>query len=78
MKQKENAQRYDADRFIKKFNEQFPVGSTVMWRSVGMKEYPYKEYEVRTAAFTSSSGEPVTYVKGIIGYVSVLEDFVKY
>ena len=65
------AQQAEHDqRTIDEFNRDFPVGSEcVYWDSLPFG--PSKETRIRQAAFMSSSHEPVCFVEGVSGYVSI-------
>lgn len=56
------------------WNARFPVGTTVWyWHSLPFG--PVTETTVRADAFIAYSGEPVCFLKGISGYVSVFHVF---
>lgn len=62
---------------INKFNDLFPVGAKVFWRSYAHDAYPHKEYEVRHEAY-DMNGQPVAFLKGKAGCVSIEPEFVDY
>lgn len=62
---------------VKNFNEKYPVGSTVMWRSVSHEAYPHLQYEVREPAIWMN-GQAVCWLKGKAGCVSIEPQFLDY
>jgi hypothetical protein len=62
---------------IEKFNEKFPVGARVFWRSCAHESYPHGAYEVRGVAF-DMNGQAVAFLKGRAGAVSIEPQFVDY
>ena len=59
-----------SQRILDEFNTRFPVGTRVwFWKSFPFG--PVCETHVREAAFIADSGEPVCFVQGIHGYVSI-------
>lgn len=62
---------------IEKFNEKFPVGAKVYWRSVAYDTYPHRIFEVRGAAF-DMNGQAVAFLKGKAGCVSIEPQFLNY
>lgn len=67
----------DTKTLIEKFNNYFPVGATVRWRSVNHPNYSHKEYTVKTRAY-DHFGQPVTFLEGHRGFVSIEPGFVDY
>lgn len=67
-----------ATELVAKFNELFPVGATILFRSVAVRNSTYSPYKVTAAAFIASCGEPVAFLEGRSGYVSIDPDFVNY
>ena len=78
MNQKEKARAYDAQQLVDKFNELYPVGSTVMHRTTASKSIPFKEHTVRAAAFVANSTLAVAFFNEVSGYCSIESDFVQY
>ncbi|WP_233898323.1 hypothetical protein [Tenacibaculum piscium] len=68
----------EAESIVEMFNENFPVGSVVRQRNVGVKTFPFKNRIVKTKAFLSQNGEPVVFFTGVSGYYSILPDFIDY
>lgn len=62
---------------INKFNEKYPIGSKVMWRSVNHPAYEHKQYEVREPAYLMT-GRAVAFLKDKAGCVSIAPEFVDY
>lgn len=60
---------------VQHFNNLFPVGSTVMWRLHEHQVFGY--YIVHSEAFVSE-GQPVVFLKGYSGFVSIRKPFVSY
>jgi site-specific DNA-cytosine methylase len=57
-------------KILEYFNRAFPVGATVwFWKTLPFG--PVQETSVRGEAFWADSGEPVCFLKGISGYVSI-------
>ena len=54
---------------VSAFNEKFPVGSRLGYRS-SLRAKKVVMCEVVAPAFTSASGESVCFVTGVSGYVS--------
>lgn len=65
------------EEIVEKFNEQFPIGSTVKWRSISSDKVPYKQYTVRTSAVVQH-GQPVVWFHEKAGMVSIEPRFVDY
>lgn len=61
---------------VKRFNENYPVGSKVGWRSVALDSFPYNIYEVSSPAFITSSNYPVVFFKDKLGYCSIEPKFI--
>lgn len=78
LSKKEKALAYDAQKSVEKFNELYPVGSTVSLRKVASKSFPYAEYTVKSEAFVANETNPVAFFNGISGYFSIEPDFVSY
>lgn len=74
---KEKAKNYDADQTVEKFNEQFPVGATVRWRSIANDKMPFQEYTVDLPA-RNQNGQAVAWFRERSGMVSVEPQFVDY
>lgn len=66
-----------AEETVEKFNERFPVGAIVRWRSVASDKMPRREYTVQYAAI-NHYGNPVAWFAEKSGMVSVAADFVDY
>lgn len=62
---------------IDKFNEQFPVGSPVLWRPVSMDRVEFQEYKVKSPAY-NLNGQPVVFLEGRNSCCSIEPGFVKY
>jgi hypothetical protein len=62
---------------IEKFNQRFPVGSMVFWRSVNHRAYEHRVYTVRMAAF-DHHGTAVCFFNERRGICSVEPGFVDY
>jgi hypothetical protein len=57
-------------RTIDAFNKHYPVGSECLyWEKLPFG--PKKETRIRQAAFTAASGQPVCFVEGVDGHVSI-------
>jgi len=67
----------DAAATVEKFNQQFPVKSTVKWRSIASDKCPHKEYTVFAPAEVRH-GQPVTWFYEKSGMVSIEPEFVDY
>lgn len=65
------------NELVEKFNEQFPVGSTVGWRSIDSDKMPHRDYTVQFAA-VNHHGQPVAWFKERTGMVSIEPRFVDY
>jgi hypothetical protein len=78
MTTKEKAKAYDAMQLVNRFNEQFELGSKVQLRKMASKNSQYIECTVESAAFLSSSNEPVAFFEEISGYFSIDPNFIKY
>lgn len=65
------------EEIVEKFNTQFPIGSTVGWRSISSDKVPFKEYTVRTTAIVQH-GQPVVWFHEKSGMVSIEPRFVDY
>src|SRR5690554_3014532 len=76
--QKQKAIIFDAERTVEKFNKNFPIGSKVMHKKIGIKSFPFEERIVKGKAFVSNSYEPVAYFEGLSGYYSITSDFIDY
>jgi hypothetical protein len=71
----------EAQRWVNKFNEQFPVGTKLEWRSLASERQPYVKVTVSAPAFITGVGKfctPVAYFLERSGYCSVSPDFAKY
>ena len=68
-----------ADDLVRIFNEMFPVGSVVLWRSVGkdLAGNEHHSYVVASPAF-NSYGNAVVFFQGKSGFCSIEPQFVKY
>jgi len=78
LSQKEKVRAYDALKLVEKFNNLYPIGSTVMIRKVSKDSYPYIPVTVSTFAFVANETEPVTFFNEISGYFSIEPEFVQY
>jgi hypothetical protein len=67
----------EKQNLVEKFNEQFPVGSSVRWRSIASDKAAYREYTVHAAA-RLQHGQPVTWFVEKSGMVSIEPQFVDY
>ena len=67
----------ETQKTVDKFNQKFPVGATVRWRSVGKPGVPYREYTVQHAA-CNHNGTAVAWFAERTGMVSVEPAFVDY
>jgi hypothetical protein len=65
------------ENLVEKFNEMFPPGSTVRWRSIGKENVPFREYTVLYAA-ADHNGTPVAWFKERTEMCSVEPAFVDY
>lgn len=75
---KEKARAYDALQLVERFNELYPVGSSVMLRKISMDSFPYKPYEVKAEAFVSGGNQAYAFFEGISGCFSIEPDFIDY
>ena len=71
------AEKFDVDELVKTFNQKFPVGSTVRWRSLNSDKCPYREYTVMCEA-TNHFGTPITWFREKTGMVCISAGFVDY
>ena len=78
MDQREKYRAYDAQQLVDKFNNLYPVGSTVMHRTTAIKSIPFTEHTVRAEAFVANSNMAVAFFNEVSGYCSIEADFVKY
>lgn len=78
MNNKEKAKAFDSIQLVNKFNSLYPVGSTVMLRKCSVESFPYNPYEVKSEAFIANDNCAYAFFKGISGYFSIDEDFIKY
>ena len=78
LSKKEKALAYDAEKLVEKFNELYPVGSTVMVRKIARESSPYVEYTVKAKAFLVNPTSPVAFFNGISGCFSIESCFVSY
>lgn len=62
---------------VQKFNDRFPIGSTVSWRSIASDKCPYRDYTVLYQA-TVHHGLPVAWFAEKSGMVSVEPKHVDY
>ena len=60
----------NAEMCCEEFNRKFPAGSRLHYRET-LPFDPPKEAVVCGAAFVADSAEPVVFLKGISGYVSI-------
>lgn len=72
-----NIPEQENERLVKQFNELFPVGSTVLWRSVADDAFEHKPFKVEAPAFLSN-GNPVAFLESKSSYVSISPAFVDY
>lgn len=66
------------ERMVAEFNDRFPVGSVVLWRSASIPEEPFKPYKVRSAAYLNNGKTPVVFLEGKSGFVSIEPEFLNY
>jgi len=69
----EQRAKHDRD-VIENFDREFPVG-TVVWFWTTLPMGPVKETKIRGGVLIADSGQPVCFVKGVAGYVSIYHIF---
>lgn len=65
------------NEIIERFNNLYPVGSKVQYRTVSMNGFPFKEGTVRDAAYINE-GNPVAFLEEVRGFLCITPDFIKY
>lgn len=73
----ENQTQTESEKLVEKFNEIFPVGSTVMWRSIAIESVEHQPFTVISKA-TLLNGQPIVCFAEKHGYVSIEPVFVDY
>lgn len=65
------------ENLIERFNTDFPVGTKLLWRSVGKSGVPHETVTVKHAAY-DMHGQPVAFFEERSGCCSILPMFVAY
>lgn len=78
MNKNQKAMVAEANQLVAEFNNQFPVGSTVMHRTMASKSTPFIERKVKGEAFAAHGNTAVAFFEGISGYCSIEPEFVQY
>ena len=73
----EKAERLSAEALVKMFNQQYPVGSRVLWRPIGGATVPFEWVTVSVRAILID-GAPVSGFEEREGFYSIEPEFLNY
>lgn len=78
LSKKQEKEKAKSQDIVDKFNNQYPIGSTVMHKKIGVKSVPFEARKTKTLAFLSGSNDPVVFLEGLPGYYCITADFIDY
>jgi len=69
-------ERLRAELIVKQFNKWYPVGCTLLWKSISTPNCKPIQVTVKYPAYIAASGQPVAFFKERSGYCSVEPQFI--